>query len=300
MASAKDAASLSDDLRAPLVQGHKGSEKTPLRLIVHLFMHPDSPRTGRYGKRFQWWATQFRNLVLFLVVTNLVLTVIGIVPSLNTDLAAVFATVNSAVIIPVSCVVFTAEYCLRIWSIPESSPVETPWRVRLLWAIHILPLLELFAVVMMWVSMVQMLIGSIGPQSANTAAVARAARGVRVLSKAARAARAAKTAAKASAAAGHAAQSAVIAGRKVAETKGSGQLRRLRSQQFVESLTRQRLSESMRGLLEKSDTFDLLEEDHDHSDHEAQATKSMGETVAEEMYDDEDDMACQARDGRRV
>lgn len=275
-------------LRGPLIYGGKANEKATIRSWTHLFFHPDSPRTKRGGKCFAWLSMQFRTLVLALVLTNLILTMIGAVNlNLPVGLVKYLSDVNTGIIIPLSCLVFTFEYIGRIWSIPETSPLDPAWKVRVLWAIHVLPLLEIFAVVMMWVSVAQMFQDT-GPETANTAAVTRAARGVRVLSKASRAARAARAGGKAAraaqvagqVAAGNTALLAVDAGRKSVETPGSP-LKRLQSQRFIQEF-RTNMSPQMRDIMDNSDGADMLEEDHDHSDAEEveEGKSSCGEACA--------------------
>lgn len=265
------------NLRQPLVCGHQPREKTTLRMLAHLFFHPDSPRTQRKGRLFRWLASSFRSLVLSLVVTNLVLTIIGAVKlNINDAILDILVGCNTGIIIPLSCIVFTIEYSGRIWSIPESDPMTASWRVRVLWAIHILPLLELFAVAMMWVSVVQMIGGTQkDAESANAAGVARAVRVIRVFSKLARAGRTAGkatraiNAARATAAAGSVGELAVGVTRVQTDVRCdvSTDTDPRGSKGFI-SLFRNNLSPTMRSMLENTDMCELVKEDHDHSEHD--------------------------------
>merc|ERR1712217_96122 len=132
-----------------------------------------------------------------------------------------------------------------------------------------LPLLELFAVVMMWFTVWEMIFASDGPTSANSAAVARTARAVRVAARAGKAAKAAQASTRAALASS--AYLATAVGRSTSSLGRSANtpLERKRSTALVDGL-RERLSPGMIDLLSNSDYAEIVD-----------TTEASAETVAE-------------------
>lgn len=155
-------------------------------------LHAQGPGTARCCmavslERVAYW---FQVAIIGLVTLNLLLVLLAVLPIHSTaqassssgQYATLWTAAAAMLVTPVtccSCVVFTSEYFARLWSCPELSLSTPAWKIRSDWMFTYLSVVELAALVLLWISVLDPMEQS--TRGATTAQSIRAGKVLRAL-----------------------------------------------------------------------------------------------------------------------